>query len=134
MDYMDPHMFGHLDGPPLDPDGKARAGEPLAEGTAVASEESVIEAMRQVYDPEIPVNIFELGLIYQYDIDATGNVKIQMTLTAPGCPVAGVLPGHLAKTVAEVEGIGEVEVELVWDPPWTPDRMSEAARLDLNMF
>jgi len=135
MDYpYDQHMFGHLDGPPLDEDGKARCGAPLPEGTRVASEEAVLDAMRTVYDPEIPVNIFDLGLIYDYQIDPAGSVRIQMTLTAPGCPVAGVLPGHLAKTVSEVEGIGEVEVELTWDPPWTPDLMSEAARVELNMF
>ena len=92
------------------------------------------EAMQQVYDPEIPVNIYELGLIYEYRIDDEGTVEIRMTLTAPGCPVAGVLPGHLAQTVAQVDGVGEVEVELVWDPPWTPELMSEAARLELNMF
>jgi FeS assembly SUF system protein len=134
MDYYDHNMFAHLDGPALDPDGKARAGEPLPEGVRPASEEAVIEAMRQVYDPEIPVNIYELGLIYEHTIDAEGNVFIQMTLTAPGCPVAGVLPGHLAKTVAQVEGVGRVEVEIVWDPPWTPEYMTDAARLELNMF
>jgi FeS assembly SUF system protein len=126
--------FPHLDGPPLDEDGIARAGEPLPEGTPVASEEVVIDAMRSVYDPEIPVNIYDLGLIYDCQVGADGKVKIDMTLTAPGCPVAGVLPGHLAQTVANVEGVGPVEVELVWDPPWTPDHMSEAARLELNMF
>jgi len=123
-----------LDGPPLDPDGKARSGAPLPAGTPAASEAAVIEAMQQVYDPEIPVNIYELGLIYEYRIDDEGTVEIRMTLTAPGCPVAGVLPGHLAQTVAQVDGVGEVEVELVWDPPWTPELMSEAARLELNMF
>ena len=105
--------FPHLDGPPLDEDGKARSGEPVPEGTPVASEEAVLEAMQSVYDPEIPVNIFELGLIYDYKLAADGNVSIEMTLTAPGCPVAGVLPGHLAQTVAGVIGIGQVEVELV---------------------
>ncbi len=126
--------FGHLNGPELDEDGKARAGEDLADGVAVASEAAVIEAMREVYDPEIPVNIFELGLIYDYKIDAAGFVEIQMTLTAPGCPVAGILPGHLARTVSEVDGVGRVEVELVWDPPWSMDMMSEAAKVELNMF
>ena len=100
----------------------------------ITIEEKVVEALRTCYDPEIPVNIYELGLIYDYRIATDGAVCIDMTLTAPGCPVAGVLPGHLAQTVAGVEGVGPVEVELVWDPPWTPDRMSEAARLELNMF
>lgn len=126
--------FGHLNGPELDEDGKARAGSPLAEGVAVTSESAVIDAMREVYDPEIPVNIFELGLIYDYKLSPEGNVDIQMTLTAPGCPVAGILPGHLARTVSEAEGVGEVIVELVWDPPWDMSMMSEAARVELDMF
>ena len=155
MSDMDPHgmfnPFGHLHGPELDDDGKARAGEALADGVAAASESAVIDAMREVYDPEIPVNIFELGLIYDYKLDPAGNVDIQMTLTAPGCPVAGILPGHLARTVSEAEGaaqvvvelartvseaegVGEVVVELVWDPPWDMSMMSEAARVELDMF
>ncbi len=138
MSDMDFHgggdPFGHLNGPELDEDGKARAGDPIAEGIAVAPESAVIDAMREVYDPEIPVNIFELGLIYHYKIETTGNVDIKMTLTAPGCPVAGVLPGHLARTVSETEGVGEVVVELVWDPPWDMSMMSEAARVELDMF
>jgi FeS assembly SUF system protein len=132
--YGSPNPFGHLHGPELDDDGKARAGTPLADGVAVAAESIVVDAMREVYDPEIPVNIFELGLIYDYKVSAAGAVDIQMTLTAPGCPVAGVLPGHLARTVSEAEGVGEVVVELVWDPPWTMDKMSEAARVELDMF
>lgn len=135
MDYYggdDP--FGHLNGPELDEDGKARAGDALADGVMVASVAAVVTAMQEVYDPEIPVNIYELGLIYQHKIDGAGAVDIQMTLTAPGCPVAGVLPGHLARTVSEVEGVGEVVVELVWDPPWSMDMMSEAAKVELNMF
>ena len=138
MSDMDFHggddLFGHLHGPELDEDGKARAGVALEDGVAVAAESLVIGAMREVYDPEIPVNIYELGLIYNYEINKVGSVEIQMTLTAPGCPVAGVLPGHLARTVSEVDGVGEVIVELVWDPPWSMDMMSEAARVELNMF
>ncbi|MDP6344798.1 MAG: iron-sulfur cluster assembly protein [Alphaproteobacteria bacterium] len=126
--------FAHLDGPPLDEDGKARAGKPLENGVAVASEAAVIDAMRTVYDPEIPVNIFDLGLIYDYKIDPAGKVDLQMTLTAPGCPVAGILPGHLARVVSEAGGVGEVVVELVWDPPWDISMMSEAARVELDMF
>jgi FeS assembly SUF system protein len=132
--YGGDDLFGHLHGPELDEDGKARAGVALEDGVAVAAESLVIGAMREVYDPEIPVNIYELGLIYNYEINTMGSVEIQMTLTAPGCPVAGVLPGHLARTVSEVEGVGEVIVELVWDPPWSMDMMSEAARVELNMF
>ena len=96
--------------------------------------DQIIAEIKKIYDPEIPVNIYELGLIYNYEINTMGSVEIQMTLTAPGCPVAGVLPGHLARTVSEVEGVGEVIVELVWDPPWSMDMMSEAARVELNMF
>ena len=132
--YGSPNPFGHLNGPELDEDGKDRAGDPLPEGVAAASESAVIDAMREVYDPEIPVNIFELGLIYDYKVGSGGNVDIQMTLTAPGCPVAGILPGHLARTVSEAEGVGEVVVELVWDPPWDMSMMSEAARVELDMF
>ena len=132
--YGGDDLFSHLHGPELDEDGKARAGVALEDGVAVAAESQVIGAMREVYDPEIPVNIYELGLIYNYEINTVGSVEIQMTLTAPGCPVAGVLPGHLARTVSEVEGVGEVIVELVWDPPWSMDMMSEAARVELNMF
>ena len=132
--YGGDDLFGHLHGPELDEDGKARAGVALEDGVAVTAESLVIGAMREVYDPEIPVNIYELGLIYNYEINTMGSVEIQMTLTAPGCPVAGVLPGHLARTVSEVEGVGEVIVELVWDPPWSMDMMSEAARVELDMF
>ena len=114
--------------------GGAAKAAPLEDGVTVAADNLVIDAMREVYDPEIPVNIYELGLIYKYEIDAAGSVDIQMTLTAPACPVAGVLPGHLARTVSEVEGVGEVVVELVWDPPWSMDMMSEAAKVELNMF
>ena len=128
--------FGDFTGvPPLDADGVARAGAPLdLTNSRVASEEAVIEAVSTVYDPEIPVNIFELGLIYDIAITDDGNTTIAMTLTAPGCPVAGVLPGKVAETVAGVEGVGEVEVKLTWDPPWDPSMMSEAARVQLDMF
>jgi len=112
----------------------ATAGEPLPDGTAVASEEQLIDAMRTVYDPEIPVNIYDLGLIYTTDIAVNGDVKIDMSLTAPGCPVAGEMPGMVANAVTQVAGTGEIEVKIVWDPPWTPERMSEDAKLALGMF
>ena len=111
----------------------ANAGEPLENGVPVAGEAAVIEAMRDVYDPEIPVNIYDLGLIYNFTIGDVGNVNAEMSLTAPGCPVAGDLPGWVADAVATVEGIGEVEVKLVWDPPWTPELMSEDAKLALGV-
>jgi len=123
-------------GTPVDvpEDFKATAGEPLADGTPVASEERVIEAMRTVFDPEIPVNIYDLGLIMKLDISDIGTVGVEMTLTAPGCPVAGDLPGWVADAIAKVDGAGEVQVSLVWDPPWTPELMSEDAKLALGMF
>lgn len=94
----------------------------------------VIAALRTVYDPEIPVDIYELGLIYGLDVDeASGRVDIRMTLTAPGCPVATSLPGIVERTVAAVDGVSEAHVELVWDPPWSRERMSELARLELGL-
>ncbi|MCP1335703.1 SUF system Fe-S cluster assembly protein [Futiania mangrovi] len=94
----------------------------------------VITALRTVYDPEIPVNILDLGLIYRVDIDEANNVEVDMTLTAPGCPVAGEMPGMVSAALDPVEGLGDVKVEIVWDPPWTQDRMSEIARIELGMY
>ena len=94
----------------------------------------VIAAMRTVYDPEIPVNIYDLGLIYGIEIDAQGKVDIDMTLTAPGCPVAGILPGQVEDAVRAVDGVRAVHVELVWDPPWDQDRISDEAKLSLGLF
>lgn len=107
---------------------------PLLRPRLQATLESQIQAaFKSVYDPEIPVDIFELGLIYGYDVEPDGHVKIRMTLTAPACPEAGVLPGQVEEAVADIEGVTGATVELVWDPPWTPARMSEAARLQLGM-
>src|SRR5271169_4803506 len=106
-----------------------RAGKPLVPGTTVAFWDAVADALRTVHDPEIPVNIYDLGLVYRLDIAENGNVAIDMTLTAPACPVAGTMPGLVADAVAAVPGVGEVVVTLVWDPPWTPDRMSDDARM-----
>ena len=119
--------------PPPPEDFVATAGAPLQPGMPVASEETVVEALRTVYDPEIPVNIYDLGLIYTLDIAQNGNIAIEMSLTAPGCPVAGEMPGMVANAVAAAEGTGEIEVKLVWEPGWTPDRMSEDAKLALGM-
>ena len=90
--------------------------------------------MKSVHDPEIPVDIYELGLIYKCEQADDGSVAIDMTLTAPACPVAGILPVQLAEAVAAVPGVGEVTVEIVWEPPWSPDLMSEAAKVELDMF
>lgn len=94
----------------------------------------VIEALRTVHDPEIPVNIYELGLIYRLDLDADGRVWIDMTLTAPNCPVADMIPDQVTAAVQDVEGVKSADVRLVWEPPWDPSRMSEEARLALGMF
>jgi FeS assembly SUF system protein len=97
-------------------------------------EGSIIEALRTCFDPEIPVNIYEMGLIYGIEIEPSGDVKIRMTLTSPGCPVAGSLPGEVEQKVQSVPGVTGATVELVWDPPWCMDLMSEAAKLQLGMF
>ena len=112
---------------------KATAGEPLAGPAGPADGDIVEAALKTVHDPEIPVNIYDLGLIYDVDRKDGGDVYITMSLTAPGCPVAGEMPGQVAEAVAAAEGVGEVTVELVWDPAWTPERMSEDAKLALDL-
>ncbi|MEQ8766695.1 MAG: SUF system Fe-S cluster assembly protein [Planctomycetota bacterium] len=96
--------------------------------------DDVVTMLKTVFDPEIPVNIYELGMIYHIDVDADSNVHVRMTLTSPNCPVAGSLPGEVQQKVQSVEGVTDAKVELVWDPPWTPELMSEAARLELGMY
>ncbi len=98
-----------------------------------ATKAKVVEVLKTVFDPEIPLNIYELGLVYDIAVDAGGGVHVKMTLTSPGCPVAGSLVAEVERKIAAVEGVGAAMVELVWDPPWSPARMSEAARLQLNM-
>ena len=112
---------------------KATAGTKLEAPGGPADAGAVEEALKSVHDPEIPVNIFDLGLIYEVDRQESGDVYITMSLTAPGCPVAGEMPGQVAEAVAAVSGVGEVTVELVWDPAWTPERMSEDAKLALDL-
>jgi FeS assembly SUF system protein len=97
-------------------------------------EERVVAALKTVYDPEIPVDIHELGLIYELKVSAEGAVAIKMTLTTPACPVAGSLPGEVERKVRAVPGVTDAKVELVWDPPWDKDRMSEAAQLQLGLL
>ena len=95
---------------------------------------AILDAIRTVFDPEIPVNILELGLIYDVLVDASGVAGIRMTLTAPGCPAAQSLPVEVARKVKAVDGVSDAKVDIVWDPPWTKDRMSEAAKLQLGMW
>jgi FeS assembly SUF system protein len=93
---------------------------------------ALVDVLKTVYDPEIPVDIWELGLIYDLDVDAAGGVKIRMTLTSPMCPVAETLPPEVEAKARTVAGVSDVKLDLVWDPPWSPSMMSEAARLELN--
>ena len=106
---------------------------PAEMGDPADIENGVVEALKSVFDPEIPVNIYELGLIYDVDLQEGGAVHIKMTLTAPGCPVAGSLPLEVKQKVEAVAGVTAADVELVWDPAWNPSMMSEAARLQLGI-
>ena len=114
--------------------------EVVPQGSALSAEEledftrKLVTAMKTVFDPEIPVDIYELGLIYKVDVADNKDVAVDMTLTAPGCPVAGEMPEMVKSALQTVDGIGEVVVNMVFDPPWTPERMSEEAKLELNMF
>lgn len=95
--------------------------------------EQVIQQLRECYDPEIPVNIYDMGLVYDIDIQDNGSVSIQMTLTSPMCPVAGSLPIEVQERVKSIPGVSSVQVDLVWEPPWSPDMLSEAAKLELGI-
>ncbi|WP_018699847.1 SUF system Fe-S cluster assembly protein [Amorphus coralli] len=123
--------------PDVAPDATS-SGE--GQGSAIPQEEldritdDIIAALKTVYDPEIPVDIYELGLIYRIDIDDDRTVDIDMTLTAPGCPVAGEMPGWVENAVSTVEGVGDVRVRMVFDPPWDMSRMSDEARVALDFF
>ena len=99
----------------------------------MSKKELIIEELRKIYDPELPVNIYELGLIYDIKVENEKSAKIKMTLTTPNCPVAESLPKEVKEGAMQVDGIEEVDLELVWDPPWTKDMMSEAAKLELNL-
>jgi FeS assembly SUF system protein len=114
--------------------------QPAEAASALPAEEldafgkELIAALKTVYDPEIPVDIYELGLIYKVDVSDAKDVTIDMTLTAPSCPVAGEMPEMVRNAIESVPGVGKVAVNMVYDPPWTPERMSEEAKLELNMF
>ena len=93
----------------------------------------IIERLKMIYDPEIPVNIYELGLIYKVEVDEKNKVVVDMTLTSPNCPVAESLPKEVKENIVQVDGVSDVTLNLVWEPPWTKDKMSEAAKLELNL-
>jgi FeS assembly SUF system protein len=114
---------------PQPPEAPAPAVDPDA-----SLEERVVAVLRTVYDPELPVDIYDLGLIYKLDVSPEGAVRVRMTLTSPACPVAGSLPGEVQRKVLAVPGVKSADVELVWDPPWDQSRMSEAAALQLGLF
>jgi FeS assembly SUF system protein len=102
--------------------------------TIALHDKIVVDVLRNIYDPEIPVNIYDLGLIYELKVEPSGEVRVKMTLTAPGCPVAGVLMMEVEDKIRQVAGVKDVKVELVWEPPWDMSRMSEAARLQLGLM
>ncbi len=112
----------------------ATAGEPLPEGALTASGDDIVNALKNVSDPEIPINIYDMGFIYDIRRLNNGNVEIDMTLTAPTCPVAGILPQQAADAVAALCGVGQVTVKVVWEPAWTPERMTEAGKAVLELF
>ncbi len=118
--------------PERDP-GQPRFPETPADDPNPELRRQVVDVLRTCYDPEIPVDIYELGLIYDLNIDAAGNVAVKMTLTSPMCPVAGSLPPEVEAKVRSVPGVSAVELDLVWEPPWNPSMMSEAAKLELGM-
>jgi len=120
-DYLD----GFLSQKPAD----APAGEPGG-----ATYEAIVDALKEIYDPEIPVNIYDLGLIYNVEVTTEGHAVVTMTLTTPHCPVAESMPGEVELRVGAVPGVGHAEVNLVWDPPWDPQKMSDDARLELGML
>jgi FeS assembly SUF system protein len=115
------------------PEGSGPPAAELSPEQVQDLQQRVVAVLCTCFDPEIPVNIYELGLIYDIDIQPTGNVAIRMTLTSPACPVAGSLPPEVQAKVQAIPGVGKAKVDVVWDPPWDKDRMSEAARLQLGL-
>ena len=112
----------------------AKAGKKKKSCVRKIEHSEVINFIETIYDPEIPVNIYDLGLIYDINISGNNDIKIKMSLTAPGCPVAGEMPGQVANTLAKIPNVGLIEVELVWEPAWTKDRMSEDAKLAFDIY
>lgn len=135
MDSRDRIDLSAAEAPPAEnaePNESGAAAQAPAELARIT--EDIIAAIKTVYDPEIPVDVYELGLIYRVDLDEDGLLTVDMTLTAPGCPVAGEMPGWVRDAVLGVEGVKDAKVNLVFDPPWDPSRMSDEARLELNMI
>jgi len=124
-------------GPGLSPSRGATdagAAQPLDGLEQIALHDKVVEALRSCYDPEIPVNIYELGLVYEVRVEPTAEVNVKMTLTSPNCPVAGSLPVEVREKIKAIPSVRDVKVDIVWEPIWDPSKMSEAARLQLGMF
>ena len=119
---------------PAETESELETGPEVTGGGDPELRSRVIAALKEIYDPEIPLNIYDLGLIYRIDIDPDTNTSIDMTLTSPNCPVAETLPGEVENAAKAVDGIGDVQLELVWDPPWDMDRLGEAGRLELGLF
>ncbi|HIF80126.1 MAG TPA: DUF59 domain-containing protein [Gammaproteobacteria bacterium] len=119
---------------PAETESELETGPEVTGGGDPELRSRVIAALKEIYDPELPLNIYDLGLIYRIDIDPDTNTSIDMTLTSPNCPVAESLPGEVENAAKTVEGIGDVQLELVWDPPWDMDRLGEAGRLELGLF
>lgn len=124
--------------PPVGEPGSPRAGSPAPSPIDAIQAQmltaQIIEVLRTIYDPEIPVNIYDLGLVYGIDVESEGHVTVRMTLTSPMCPVAGSLPGYVRDKVLAIDGVNYCEVELVWDPPWDQSKLSEEARLRLGLL
>ncbi|WP_139975775.1 MULTISPECIES: SUF system Fe-S cluster assembly protein [Brucella/Ochrobactrum group] len=139
MTDMEQKVQDKVEIPPVDGGVKAE-GNSVFSASAIPQEDllrmtdDIIAALKTVYDPEIPADIYELGLVYKIDIEDDRSVKIEMTLTAPGCPVAGEMPGWVENAVSAVEGVSMVEVTMTFDPPWTPDRMSEEAQVAVGWY
>jgi len=112
----------------------ATAGKKNNTSTRLINKSEIVDSLKTIYDPELPVNIYDLGLIYDIKLIDKNDLKIEMSLTAPGCPVAGEMPGQVANTLAKIPNVGLIEVELVWEPAWTKDRMSEDAKLALDIY
>ena len=122
--------------PSLDPNVPfiAKAGKKNNGSTRFIDKSEIVESLKTIHDPELPVNIYDLGLIYDIRLIDKNDLKIKMSLTAPGCPVAGEMPGQVANTLAKIPNVGLIEVELVWEPAWTKDKMSEDAKLALDIY